>query len=376
MRDQVSISGTPASRAAAARCSVARGQREAAAQCDIEIRCVIGRQPMHGAPDPASRPWMRLSLPVSVSTGNRQTANIDEHLRGRLSRDAPSALRLQQHVGTSRRATASGTTAFGAAAVARAMPWCRRGLVVAKAPRSGDRGVQHERARSPFPTGVAKRSSNPASRMWSAANSFRPIDRRIDLSLIARVGRRVPAGRPACRAGVIMKLSPARRAPAAPRDASSPRRRRLCPCQPVSNQLDLMIGACRSLRNRIGRTRPAEPTYWPHAPRRFRPPARPFRLLAERGRHQGRQDPRPGARGEHAGGGDHRHRQPVRRAGVQPGLRRQGHPADHRLPDRARAAPTIRACRPIRSCCWRRTRPGSTICSGCPRAASWTPIPA
>ena len=39
-------------------------------------------------------------------------------------------------------------------------------------------------------------------------------------------------------------------------------------------------------------------------------------------------------------------------------------------------APTIRACRPTRSCCWRRTRPGSTISSACPRAASWRPIPA
>ena len=59
------------------------------------------------------------------------------------------------------------------------------------------------------------------------------------------------------------------------------------------------------------------------------------------------------ARGRH-----HRHRQPVRRAGVLPGLRRQGHPADHRLPGRARPRRQRRACRPTRWCCWRRTRPG------------------
>ena len=92
---------------------------------------------------------------------------------------------------------------------------------------------------------------------------------------------------------------------------------------PASSPADMLAG--------LGR----EPTYWPHVPRRLRPPARPFRLFAERRGHQGRQDRRPGARGADAGGGDHRHRQPVRRAGIQPGLRRQGHPADHRLPDRA-----------------------------------------
>ncbi len=50
----------------------------------------------------------------------------------------------------------------------------------------------------------------------------------------------------------------------------------------------------------------------------------------------------------------------------------QGRAADHRLPDRARAdrhAARATRCgrRPIRSCCWRRTRRGWPICSASPR---------
>ena len=49
---------------------------------------------------------------------------------------------------------------------------------------------------------------------------------------------------------------------------------------------------------------------------------------------QGRQDPGSGARSGHAGGGNHRYRQPVRCPGIQPGLRSQRRAAHHRLPGR------------------------------------------
>ena len=74
--------------------------------------------------------------------------------------------------------------------------------------------------------------------------------------------------------------------------------------------------------------------HWQHAARRLRPPPSPFRLFAERRRHQGRQDRQAGTRGGDASGGDHRLRQPVRRAGVQPGLHGERRAADRRLPGR------------------------------------------
>ena len=58
----------------------------------------------------------------------------------------------------------------------------------------------------------------------------------------------------------------------------------------------------------------------------------PLRLLPERRRDQTRQNSRPGPRSRHASGGHHRHREPVRRAGILAVLHGQGRAADHRLP--------------------------------------------
>ncbi len=69
-----------------------------------------------------------------------------------------------------------------------------------------------------------------------------------------------------------------------------------------------------------------------HAACRFRPPPRPFRLLAVRGRDPYRRPGEAVRQGGDAGGRRDRHQQPVRRAGILARRPRRGRAADRGLP--------------------------------------------
>ena len=100
--------------------------------------------------------------------------------------------------------------------------------------------------------------------------------------------------------------------------------------------------------------------------RRLRPPAHPFRLFAQRGRHPARQDRRPGEATRMPAAA-------ITDTGNLFGALEFSSPAPPRASSRSSAArsrwpaPTTRACRPTRSCCWRRTPPAWPTCSACPR---------